>query len=139
MTQPEFEQMFPLGEPNDAYAQYFTGRSFVAPLTDEGVPIMNVTFEPCCRNVWHIHHASSGGGQILICTGGSGWHQVEGQEPESMTPGTICQVPAGKRHWHGAKAGSWFSHLAIAVPGEDTSVEWLEPVDPEDYDRLPKE
>lgn len=105
-------------------------------LTTEGVPIGNVTFEPGCRNNWHIHHASSGGGQILLATEGSGWHQIEGQEPESLEPGDCVQVPAGVKHWHGAKKDSCFTHLAIEVPGEDTRNEWLEPVDADFYDSL---
>lgn len=96
----------------------------------------NVTFEPGCRNNWHIHHATAGGGQILLCTAGSGWYQAEGEEPVSLEPGSVVNIPAGLKHWHGAKADSWFSHVAIAVPGENTSNEWLEPVDDEHYDAL---
>ena len=125
----EFEQMFPLGEPNDAFAQYFTGQSYLAALIDGSVTVSNVTFEPGCRNHWHIHHGTDeGGDQILICTAGSGWYQAEGRQPVSMTPGVVIQVPAGTKHWHGAKADSWFSHLAFITPGGDVSNEWLEPV-----------
>ena len=125
----EFEQMFPLGEPNDAFAQYFTGQSYLAALTDGSVTVSNVTFEPGCRNHWHIHHGTDGGGdQILICTAGSGWYQAEGRQAVSMTPGVVIRVPAGTKHWHGAKADSWFSHLAFITPGGDVSNEWLEPV-----------
>ena len=140
MTAEVFEQMFPLGEPNDAFAQYFTGRSFLAPLTDGGLTVSNVTFEPACRNNWHIHHGSAGGGdQILICTAGSGWYQAEGQQPVSMTPGVVIRVPAGTKHWHGATVDSWFSHLAFITPGNGVRNEWLEPVTDEEYGQLPRE
>ncbi|MEX0152036.1 cupin domain-containing protein [Microbacterium sp. LMI1-1-1.1] len=98
--------------------------------------VSNVTFEPGCRNNWHVHRASSGGGQILLATAGSGWYQAEGHEPVSLEPGTVVQVPAGTKHWHGAKADSWFTHIAIAVPGEDTTNEWLEPVTDDEYAAL---
>lgn len=138
MTDNEFDQAFPLGEKNDAFAQYFTGQSYLAPLTTEGnVTIANVTFEPGCRNNWHIHHGTAGGGdQILLCTAGSGWYQAEGQEPVSLEPGSVIRVPAGTKHWHGAKADSWFSHLALITPGEGVSNEWLEPVPDEAYGHL---
>lgn len=130
----EFEQMFPLGEPNDAFAQYFTGQSYLAALIDGSVTVSNVTFEPGCRNHWHIHHGTEeGGDQILICTAGSGWYQADGQEPVSMEPGVVIRVPAGTKHWHGAKADSWFSHLAFITPGGDVSNEWLEPVTDDVY------
>lgn len=128
--------MFPVGTPNDAYAQYFTGRSWLAPVSTEQVPMSNVTFEPGCINHWHIHHASKDGGQILICVGGRGYAQIWGQEPIEMTPGTVVNIPANTKHWHGAAPGSWFSHIAVAVPGEDTSNEWLEPVDEAEYAKL---
>ncbi len=124
---------FPVGGPNDAYAQYFTGQSYLAPVSTEQVPIYNVTFEPGCRNNWHIHHAKSGGGQLLICVGGRGFYQEWGKAPIEMTPGTVVNIPAGVKHWHGAVADSWFSHLAIEVDGEDTSNEWMEPVDDAAY------
>ncbi|WP_068402001.1 cupin domain-containing protein [Kribbia dieselivorans] len=136
MAEMNIDPIFGKGQPNDAYAEYFIGQSYLQPLTSEGVSIANVTFEPGCRNNWHIHHASSGGGQILLCVAGSGWHQIEGQEPESMEPGSVAQVPAGVKHWHGAKAGSWFTHIAIAVPGENLSNEWLEPVTDDIYTHL---
>ena len=132
-----FDSIFPIGGTNDAFAEYFIGQSYLAPLTTDGVAISNVTFEPGCRNSWHIHHATSGGGQILLCTAGSGWYQAEGEEPVSLEPGVVIQVPAGRKHWHGAKADSWFSHLAIAVPGTDTRNEWLEPVTDQEYAALP--
>jgi quercetin dioxygenase-like cupin family protein len=138
MSTSEFEQIFPTGEPNEAYAQYFIGQSYLAPLTDGGTPVSNVSFEPGCRNNWHIHHGTEGGGdQILLCTAGSGWLQVEGQEPVSMEPGTSIRVPAGTKHWHGAKADSWCSHVAFITHGKDVSNEWLEPVTDEVYGQLP--
>ena len=117
---------FPIGEPNDAYARYFSGRSFLAPVSASQIGIHNVTFEPGCQNNWHIHHAKSGGGQILICVGGRGWYQEWGREPVAMKPGDCVNIPVGVKHWHGAAEDSWFSHLAIEVPGEETSTEWLE-------------
>ncbi|HIU58376.1 MAG TPA: carboxymuconolactone decarboxylase family protein [Candidatus Ornithomonoglobus merdipullorum] len=127
--------MFGLGQPNDAFAQYFIGNSYLKPLTDpkETVFIANVTFEPGCRNNWHIHHADKGGGQLLLCVDGEGWYQEEGKEPQSLKPGDVVMIPAGVKHWHGAKADSWFSHLAVECPGENTSNEWLEPVSDEQY------
>ena len=127
---------FPIGEPNDAYAQYFVGQSYLAPVSTDQVPVFNVTFEPGCRNNWHIHHASKNGGQMLICVGGRGFYQEWGKEPIEMTPGTVVNIPANVKHWHGAAPDSWFSHLAVEVAGEDTSAEWLEPVSDEDYSRL---
>ena len=132
---------FGLGEPNDAFAQYFTGKSYLKPLTDpkKTVFIANVTFEPGCRNNWHIHHASEGGGQILVCVDGEGWYQEEGKPARSLSPGDVVTRPTGVKHWHGAKAGCWFSHLAIECPGKDTSNEWLEPVTDEIYTALSDE
>ena len=139
MSNDYFDQMFPLGEPNTAYAQYFSARSFLAPITNGSVPVNNVTFEPGCRNNWHIHHGTAGSGdQILLCTAASGWYQAEGEEPVSMDPGTAIRVPAGTKHWHGAKADSWFSHLAFMTPGEGISNEWLDPVTDAEYDQLRK-
>ena len=126
---------FPIGEPNP-YGQFFVGQSYLAPLFTEQVPVFNVTFEPGCRNNWHIHHASSGGGQMLICVGGRGYYQEWGKEPVEMTPGTVVNIPEGVKHWHGAAPDSWFSHLAVEVPGENSRAEWLEPVSPEDYGKL---
>ena len=133
------ENVFGLGEANTAFARYFTGNSYLNPLTAPGeCPIFmaNVTFEPGCHNNWHIHHGKSGGGQILICTAGSGWYQEEGKAPVSLEPGTVINIPAEVKHWHGAKADSWFSHIAIEVPGEETSNEWLEAVDDDTYNGL---
>ena len=128
-----------LGKENSAFAQYFIGNSYLNPLTDPAkcsLFLANVTFEPGCRNNWHIHHAKSGGGQLLICTAGSGWYQEEGKEAVSLEPGTVITIPPEVKHWHGAKKDSWFSHIAIEVPGEETSNEWLEAVDDEAYAAL---
>ena len=127
---------FPIGEPNDAYAQYFVGQSYLAPLSTEQVPIFNVTFEPCCRNNWHIHHAASGGGQMLICVGGHGWYQEWGKEARELRPGDVVNIPANVKHWHGAASDSWFSHLAVEVKGEGASTEWCEAVSEEAYGKL---
>ncbi len=126
---------FPVGEENP-YGQFFVGRSYLAPVSTEQVPVFNVTFEPGCRNNWHIHHASAGGGQLLICVGGRGWYQEWGGEPVEMTPGSVVNIPANVKHWHGAAADSWFSHLAVEVSGENASNEWLEPVTEEAYSKL---
>lgn len=131
--------VFGKGKDNVNFAQYFTGASFLNPLTENGkcpVPLFNVTFEPGCRNNWHIHHAKSGGGQILICTAGEGWYQEEGKAAVSLTPGTVITIPAGVKHWHGAKADSWFSHIAVECPGEETSNEWCEAVTDDIYRAL---
>ena len=132
------ENVFGRGTENTAYARYFTGASFLNPLTDpkETVFLANVTFEPGCRNNWHIHHASQGGGQLLICTAGEGWYQEEGKPAVSLTPGMVVTIPANVKHWHGAKKDSWFSHIAVEVPGTDCRNEWCEPVDDEEYARL---
>lgn len=141
MNEKEFEKenVFGLGQPNDAFAQYFIGKSYLNPLTDPSKTslfLANVTFEPGCRNNWHIHHASSGGGQILICMAGFGWYQEEGKPAQSLKPGDVVTIPANVKHWHGAKKDSWFSHIAIEVPGEETSNEWCEPVTDEEYNQL---
>ena len=124
------------GISNSEYAKYFIGSSYLAPMDAQNGGPVNVTFEPGCRNNWHIHHASSGGGQMLICVGGRGWYQEWGKEPVEMTPGTVVNIPANVKHWHGAAADSWFSHLAIEVGGENASTEWLEPVSEDDYKKL---
>ena len=124
---------FPIGAPNDAYAKYFIGQSYLAPVSTEQVPIFNVTFEPGCRNNWHIHHAKKGGGQMLICVGGRGYYQEWGKDPVELTPGTVVNIPTDVKHWHGAAPDSWFSHLAVEVPGEGNSNEWCEPVTDEEY------
>ncbi len=130
------EMVFPVGAPNDAFAQYFSGQSYLAPVSKEQVGIFNVTFEPACRNNWHIHHAKSGGGQILICVAGRGYYQEWGKEAIEMKPGDVINIPAGVKHWHGAAPDSWFSHLAVEVPSEEGSNEWLEPVSDEEYGKL---
>ena len=138
-TSFEKENVFGLGSPNDAYAQFFIGQSYLNPLTTPGecpVFLANVTFEPGCRNNWHIHKAKSGGGQLLICTAGEGSYQEEGKPAVSLTPGTVITIPANVKHWHGAKRDSWFSHIAVEVPGEDTANQWLEPVDDATYNGL---
>lgn len=131
--------IFGMGEPNVNFAQYFIGNSYLKPLTNPSetkVFIANVTFEPGCRNNWHIHKATEGGGQILICVEGEGWYQEEGKEPQSLKVGDVVTIPANVKHWHGAKKDKWFSHLAIEVPGENTSNEWCEKVTDEEYDKL---
>jgi len=130
---------FGTGVPNEAYAAYFTGDSFLnLAINPEGSPafVANVTFEPGCRNHWHIHHAASGGGQLLICTAGEGWYQKEGMEPVSLSEGSVVYIPTGVKHWHGAKADSWFSHIAVEIPGSGTRNEWLEAVDAVYYNNL---
>lgn len=138
-TEFEKENVFGTGASNTGFAQYFSGESFLNPLVDMqkcALGIFNVTFEPGCRNNWHIHHAAKGGGQILICTAGEGWYQEDGMEAVSLVPGTVITIPANVKHWHGAKADSWFSHIAVEVPGEDTTAEWCEPVSDEEYAKL---
>ena len=125
--------VFPIGKPNDGFAQYFTGQSYLAPVSTEQVGVFNVTFEPGCRNNWHVHHADRGGGQILVCVAGRGYYQEWGKAAVEMQPGDVINIPAGVKHWHGAAPGCWFSHLAVEVPGENPSNEWLEPVDDAQY------
>ena len=130
--------MFGTGEPNTAYAKFFVGYSFLNPLTDpkDALFAANVTFEPGCRNNWHIHHSDNGGGQFLLCTAGEGWYQEEGKPAVSLTAGSVVMIPANVKHWHGAKSDSWFSHIAVEVPGENCSNEWCEPVSDEYYNNL---
>ena len=123
----------PVGKPNDAFAKYFTGRSYLKALSTSQVGAFGVTFEPGCRNNWHIHHAATGGGQILICTAGRGYYQEWGKPAVEMTPGVTVNIPAETKHWHGAAPDSWFQHIALEVPGTETSNEWLEPVDAAAY------
>ena len=137
----EQENIFGKGQENSAYAQFFTGRSYLNPLTAPGdgrLFLANVTFEPGCRNNWHIHHAEKGGGQILLCVAGEGWYQEWGKEARSLKPGDVVEIPAGVKHWHGAKKDSWFSHIAVEVPGEACRNEWLEAVTDEVYAQLPQ-
>ena len=129
--------VFPMGnELPEMFSKYFVGQAYLQPLTNAGEPISNVTFEPSCRNNWHIHHAKSGGGQILLVTGGKGWYQAWGEAAQELHPGDVIVIPAEVKHWHGAAADSWFSHLAVEVSGEETSVEWLESVTDEEYGKL---
>lgn len=133
------ENVFGLGKPNEVFAKYFIGNSYLNPLTnpkDTSVFLANVTFEPGCRNNWHIHKSTNGGGQLLICTAGSGWYQEEGKDAISLVPGMVITIPANVKHWHGAKKDSWFSHIAVEVPGEDTENVWLESVSDEEYNNL---
>ena len=123
----------PVGAPNDAFAKYFIGQSYLAPLSTEQVGVFNVTFEPGCRNNWHTHHAKNGGGQILVCVAGRGFYQEWGKPAQELRPGDVVNIAPGVKHWHGAAPDSWFSHLALEVPGEEASNEWLEPVDDDAY------
>lgn len=132
----ENAMVFPIGEPNDGFAQYFIGQSYLASLSTSQVGIFNVTFEPGCRNNWHIHNATQGGGQILICVAGRGYYQEEGKAAQELHPGDVVNIPVGVKHWHGAAKDSWFSHLAIEVPGENSSNQWLEPVTDDIYSKL---
>jgi alkylhydroperoxidase/carboxymuconolactone decarboxylase family protein YurZ/quercetin dioxygenase-like cupin family protein len=129
------EIFFPIGEPNP-YGDFFVGQSYLAPVSTEQLAVFNVTFEPACRNNWHIHHAKSGGGQMLICVGGRGYYREWGKEAREIHAGDIVNIPANVKHWHGAAPDSWFSHLAIEIVGEDGSTEWCEPVSDEDYNKL---
>lgn len=131
------EMIFPIGEPNTAYAKYFIGNSYLAPISTSQIPFANVTFEPGCRNNWHIHKATKGGGQMLVGVAGRGWYQEEGKPAVEILPGTVINIPANVKHWHGAAKDSWFAHLAFSVPGEETSAEWLEPVTDAEYEKLP--
>lgn len=141
MNKEEFDKVnvFGQGEPNVSFAKYFIGNSYLNPLTkkeESSLSLINVTFEPGCRNNWHIHHATKDGGQILICTAGFGWYQEEGKDAISLESGTVIVIPANVKHWHGGKKDSWFSHIALEVPGENTSNEWLEEVSDKEYNKL---
>lgn len=140
MQEKEFERqnVFKKGAENTAYAQFFIGTSYLNPLTSpQNKPFFaNVTFEPACRNNWHIHRAEKGGGQILLCVAGEGWYQEYGKSARSLKAGDVVEIPANVKHWHGAKKDSWFSHIAVELPGENTSNEWLEPVSEEEYEKL---
>ena len=141
MNKEEFDKVnvFGQGEPNVSFAKYFIGNSYLNPLTkkeESSLSLTNVTFEPGCRNNWHIHHATKDGGQILICTAGFGWYQEEGKDAISLEPGTVIVIRANVKQWHGAKKESWFRHIALEVPGEKTSNEWLEEVSDKEYNKL---
>lgn len=135
-AQHQKEMIFPIGKPNDGFSQYFVGQSYLQPLSDRLEGIFNVTFEPGCRNNWHIHKANQGGGQILICVAGQGYYQEWGKAAQVLRPGCVIEIPAGVKHWHGATPDHWFSHLALEVPGDGCSTEWLEPVSDADYRNL---
>ena len=126
---------FPVGEKNP-YGKYFLGQSYLCCLSQEGLPVYNVTFEPRCRNFWHVHNASSGGGQTLIVVYGKGWYQEEGKTPRPLRAGDVVHIAPGVKHWHGAAKDSYFQHLSIEVPGTDTSTTWLHPVEDQIYDQL---
>lgn len=141
MNKEDFDKVNVFGKENtnDNYTKYFIGNSYLNPLVDpndSSLFLANVTFEPSCRNNWHIHHAKSGGGQILICTAGYGWYQEEGKDAVSLEPGKVIVIKPNVKHWHGAKKDSWFSHISIEVPGNNTENEWLEPVSDEEYNYL---
>lgn len=125
--------IFSFGEENVNYADYFTGTSFLSMLNLEGIAIGNVTFEPGCRNFWHIHHE---GGQVLLATAGRGWFQEWGQEARELHPGDVVHIAPGTKHWHGAAKDSWFAHVSIEIPAEGASNEWCEPVSDEEYNAL---
>ena len=129
-------EVFPIGAKNDAYAQYFIGQSYLNMLSTKQVVIGNVTFEPACRNNWHIHQADEGGGQILLVTAGKGWYQEYGKAPQALKAGDGVNIPAGVKHWHGAAKDSPFQHLAIEVPAKNGKNVWLEPVTDEEYNNL---
>ena len=135
-TRFQQEMIFPIGEPNTAYADYFKGNSYLAKISDEQVAIVNVTFEPGCRNNWHIHQATRGGGQMLIGVAGRGWYQEWGKPAQEILPGTVIHIPAGVKHWHGAADDSWFAHLAFEIEGDNASNEWLEPVSDTEYEKV---
>jgi len=134
----DVQNVFGKGEPNTAYARYFTGESYLCPLTkpQDGIALANVTFSPGCRNYWHIHHAATGGGQILLCTAGEGWYREDGKPAVKLVPGSVVVIPPNVRHWHGAAADKWFSHIAFEIPGTDCSTEWCEEVTDEEYASL---
>lgn len=142
MNQNEFNEknIFGKGNENTTYAEYFSGNSYLNPLTKTKDPLFlaNVTFEPSCRNNWHIHKSKKGGGQMLICIAGYGWYQEEGKDAQELKPGMIITIPANVKHWHGAQKDSWFSHIAIEIPGEETENIWCEKVSDEKYNQLIK-
>lgn len=129
----KIQSVFPIGEKNEAFGRYFIGQSYLNMLTTQGVSIGNVTFEPGCRNNWHIHHK---GGQILLVTAGRGYYQEWGREARELKPGDVVQIPPEVKHWHGAAPDSWFAHLAVEVPAPGASNEWLEPVSQQEYGKL---
>ncbi len=138
MSDFDKQNIFKKGHFNSDYAQYFTGKSYLNGLTPPNVqPYMaNITFEPGCRNNWHIHKAEKNGGQILLCIAGNGWYQEWGKPAQSLKAGDVVVIPANVKHWHGAKKDSWFSHISVEVPGTVTKNEWLEAVSFEEYSSL---
>lgn len=141
MNKEQFDKqnIFGKGNLNTEYSIFFMGNSYLNPLinnNENNIGLTNVTFEPWCRNNWHIHCATNGGGQMLICVAGNGWYQEEGNDVISLSPGMIINIKANIKHWHGAKKDSWFSHIAVEAPGENTKTEWLEPVSNEYYNQL---
>ncbi len=135
MKKPDIDPIFDMGEENP-FGQYFVGQSYLKMLCTQGVGVGNVTFEPGCRNNWHVHQAQQGGGQLLLCTAGRGWYQEWGQPARALKPGDVVLIPANVKHWHGAAKDSWFAHLSVEIPGEGTQNQWLEPVDEEAYNNL---
>ena len=135
MKKPDIDPIFDMGEENP-FGQYFVGQSYLKMLCTQGVGVGNVTFEPGCRNNWHVHQAQQGGGQLLRCTAGRGWYQEWGQPARALKPGDVVLIPANVKHWHGAAKDSWFAHLSVEIPGEGTQNQWLEPVDEEAYNNL---
>lgn len=125
--------IFPKGPKNEAYARYFQGTSYLNMLSTEGVTIGHVVFEPGCRNNWHIHHK---GGQILLVTGGKGWYQEWNKPARALKSGDVVNIPPGTKHWHGATKSCWFAHIAVEIPADGASNEWLEPVDDQQYSTL---
>lgn len=132
----EFNNIFKQGNKNEVYAKYFVGQSYLNMLTDKGINIANVTFEPKCRNNWHIHNSEKDYGQILLVTSGEGWYQEWGKEAQKLKAGDTVNIPTGVKHWHGATKDSWFAHIALEVPSENGSTEWLEVVTDEEYNKL---
>ena len=127
------DSLFGLGEENTGFAKYFVGKSYLKPLCIQGVKCFNVTFEPACRNNWHIHH---GGGQILLCTDGEGWYQEWGKPAQKLHLGDVVYIAPEIKHWHGAAKDEWFTHIAIEVPCEKGGTEWCEKVTDSEYNKL---
>lgn len=127
------DSLFGLGEENTAFEKYFVGKSYLKPLNIEGVVVYNVTFEPKCRNNWHIHHK---GGQILLCTDGEGWYQEWEKPARKLVPGDVVYIAPEVKHWHGAGADEWFTHIAIEIPADGANNEWLEVVEDDEYEKL---
>ena len=127
------DSLLGLGEPNVNFAKYSKGKSFLKMPNTKGVNVANVTFEPKCRNNWHIHHK---GGQILLCTDGQGCYQEWGNPAQKLMPGDVVYIAPEVKYWHGAGKDGWFTHISIEIPAQDASNEWLEEVSDEEYDKL---